>query len=550
MRIQAFFTNLLASLTFGSSMPAENASHPTVILDDAMVIGKANGTVSQFFGIPFAQPPVGGLRLRLPKPVSPYHGTINATTYGNQCIQQTIPPIPFPEGVPAAVGEFLASFSQGPKVPQSEDCLNLNVIVPAGTPPDSKLPVAVWIYGGGFQIGHNSGLPGDVVVTRSIEMGEPIIYVAINYRLSAFGFLGGREVKDAGVGNLGLHDQREALRWIQKYISAFGGDPTKVMIWGQSAGSISVALQMLANGGDTEGLFRAGFMQSGTLVPTGYVNNPYLQSTYDAIVNDTGCSTSNNTLNCLRTVDAESIQTAMNKGSAVLAGFKQLNLAAFPRADGVFLSEPSEHQLLAGNIARIPVIVGSNGDEGTLFSFPTANLTTDGEFRDYVQHNYFGNTSDAAISKLLELYPADPAAGSPYGTGDAFAYSPQYKRMSALQGDLFFTAPTRLFVQELSKQSPVYSYLYRMDQVEGLGAAHGTEMANVYGGGSMTDYLIRFAATLDPNGDDAFHWPQYTQRDPQLLTFNDDQPQFSLTPNTYRAAQMAYLTKLSLTNPM
>ncbi|TFK80530.1 alpha/beta-hydrolase [Polyporus arcularius HHB13444] len=203
---------------------------PSVVLDQATVVGQRNGTVIKYLGLPFAQPPIGDLRLRLPKPISPYTGTINATAFGNQCIQQTSEAVSLPSTVPAAVGGYVASFLARADVPFSEDCLNLNVIVPAEAHPESKLPVAVWIYGGGFQIGSNAVNPGEVVVARSIEIGHPVIFVAMNYRLSAFGFLGGSEVKETGVGNLGLHDQREALRWIQKYISAFGGDPEKVMM--------------------------------------------------------------------------------------------------------------------------------------------------------------------------------------------------------------------------------------------------------------------------------------------------------------------------------
>ncbi|TFK78060.1 alpha/beta-hydrolase [Polyporus arcularius HHB13444] len=212
------------------ALPEEVQTQPTVTLDEATVIGQPNGTVIKYLGLPFAQPPIGDLRLRLPKPAPPYTGTINATAFGNQCIQKTPAPISLPSTVPAAVGTYIAGFLARQDVPFSEDCLNLNVIVPADAHPESKLPVAVWIYGGGFEIGSNAVEPGEVVVSRSIEIGHPVIFVAMNYRLGAFGFLGGSEVKDAGVANLGLHDQREALRWIQKYISAFGGDPEKVMM--------------------------------------------------------------------------------------------------------------------------------------------------------------------------------------------------------------------------------------------------------------------------------------------------------------------------------
>ncbi|TFK85744.1 alpha/beta-hydrolase, partial [Polyporus arcularius HHB13444] len=370
-----------------------------------------------------------------------------------------------------------------------------------------------------------------------------------------------------------------ALRWIQKYISAFGGDPEKVMIWGESAGATSVALQMQTNAGDTEGLFRAAFLESGTPIATGHVDNPYLQSIYDEIVADSGCANATVALECLRTVPAEVLKAAMDKTPSFVS-FRQLNIPWFPRADGTFIPRPSQQLLLDGPIANVPFIVGNDVDEGTIVSFGTLNVTTDDEFLDYIHSNYYRNTSRAAVAKILDLYPSDPAAGSPFNTGDKYAYSPQFKRMSAFQGDFFGQAPRRLFVQHLAEKQPVYSYLSNYHTVDGIGAAHGMELADVFGGGPLGDYLIRFAATLDPNGDGAFHWPRYTTSAPLLLTLNDPAPALNLTTDTshgdeafewphyplltlndtvpalnltedtYRAEQMAYLTKLSLADPM
>ncbi|KAH9915056.1 carotenoid ester lipase [Epithele typhae] len=522
---------------------------PTVTLDSATVIGKLNGSVVHYLGIPFAQPPIGDLRLRAPQPISPFTGTVNATAFGNQCIQQTFPNLTFPADVPAAVGQYLSAFVTPAPVPESEDCLNLNVIVPANATQEDKLPVVVWIYGGGFQAGSNAVFPGEAIVARSVEIGHPVIYMAMNYRLSAFGFLGGKEVKEAGVANLGLLDQRESLKWIQKYISAFGGDPEKVMIWGESAGAISVAHHMLANNGDPQGLFRAGFMESGSPAPVGQVDNPYLQTTYDTIVVDAGCADSANSLSCLRQVPTGKLKAAMDQTPTFLS-FKQLNTPWFPRADGGYIKQEPQHQLISGAIATIPFVIGNDLDEGSALSFPTLNLTTDDEVLDYIQANFFRNTSRAVVANVLNLYPQDPAAGSPFGTGSNHSYSPQYKRISAIQGDFFEQAPRRLFVQQLGNRQSVYNYLSEIDQVDGIGAAHGTELTNIYGGGDMADYLIRFAATLDPNGDGAPAWPRYTTENPALLTFRDRVPFVNVTMDTYRIAGMAFLTQLSLADPI
>ncbi|KAI0740329.1 Carboxylesterase family-domain-containing protein, partial [Earliella scabrosa] len=179
--------------------------------------------------------------------------------------------------------------------------LNLNVIRAANISADTKLPphLSIWLLDTLELIprtyDHNTIYNGSAVVQRSIDIGESIIFVAINYRLNVFGFLGG-EVREAGLENFGLHNQRAALRRVCHYISASGGDPTKVTMltdylhahsWRESTGTISVALQMLTNSGDPEGLFRAGIMSSGSLVPTGDVTD--LQGTYDIVVDQVGC---------------------------------------------------------------------------------------------------------------------------------------------------------------------------------------------------------------------------------------------------------------------
>ncbi|OSC99767.1 carotenoid ester lipase precursor [Trametes coccinea BRFM310] len=544
LRLDWTLVVLGAAATAVSALPTANP--PSVVLDDAIVIGTTNGAVSQYLGIPYAQPPIGNLRLRLPQPVKPYTGVVNATTFGNQCIQQDFVLPPFPDDVPEAAQQYLEDFIAIPDVPQSEDCLNLNVIAPADATPESKLPVLVWIYGGGFQHGSNAMEPGEAVVARSLEIEHPVVYVAMNYRLSAFGFLGGKEVKEAGVGNLGLQDQREAFRWVQKYISAFGGDPSKVTIWGESAGAISVSLHMLTNGGNTEGLFRAGFMESGAPGPYGDILE--LQGTYDQIVADSGCASANNTLQCLRAVPADVLKAAMDKTPSFV-NYVQVNTPWNAHADGVFVTEPPQHLLLQGNAAKIPIVVGNDEDEGSAFAFPSLNVTTDAEFFDYVSSNFYPRATNAEIAQILDLYPADPADGSPFETGDLFAYSPQYKRISAFQGDWIEQAPRRLLTKVLSPKQPVYAFLNMGGRINGLGAPHGSELANVYGGGDMADYLIRFATNLDPNGDGAVDWPRYSNDHPQLLTFQDGAVPLTLSSATYRFAGMEFLTNLSLIYP-
>ncbi|EIW58852.1 carotenoid ester lipase [Trametes versicolor FP-101664 SS1] len=539
---------LLTILLYAAAVAGAAIKSATVKLDGATVVGTSDGTVTQFLGIPFAQPPVGKLRLQLPQPMRRYSGVINATTFGNQCLQQTIPPAVFPNttALPAAITPFIAAMAVPPPVPQSEDCLNLNIIVPAGTKPGDKLPVAVWIFGGGFQIGSNAVRPGQNVVNRSIEIGHPVIYVSMNYRLSAFGFLGGREIANAGLGNLGLQDQRESLRWIQEHIGAFGGDPTKVTIWGESAGSQSVAFHMLTNGGNTEGLFRAGWMESGSISPAGNVSK--IQPNFDFIASETGCADEIDILECLREVPASVIQAAMDK-TATFLSFQALDTPWMPHADGLFLVDNPQRLLLEGKIANIPFVIGSCKDEGTLFSLASLNLTTSNEVGAYLSSNYFPNAPKENITRLLDLYPSNPALGSPFGTGDAFAFSPQYKRLSAFHGDFLFQAARRLLLQQRSGKQVMRSFLSERNQVTGMGATHTTELANVFFGGDMTDFLVRFVHTLDPNGGQELHWPAYTAESPQLLLFANGKKSLKIIPDTFRKEANEFLVQLSFEQP-
>ncbi|KIJ10879.1 hypothetical protein PAXINDRAFT_16162 [Paxillus involutus ATCC 200175] len=219
---------------------------------------------------------------------------------------------------------------------------------------------------------------------------------------AAFGLLASQEVKDAGVGNLGLRDQRLALYWIQKYICAFGGDPPKVTIWGESAGAVSVALHMVTNDGNPDGLFRAAFMQSGSLLPVDNILQG--QTYYDALVSETGCLNASDTLQYLREAPYEVLFDA-GMCAYDRVSFKSLVLTWRPRVDAVFITDDPQKLVQQGSVADVPFVNGECDDEGTLFSFSTLNITqvtslesrrtvrglstislrTDAQFEEYVQ---------------------------------------------------------------------------------------------------------------------------------------------------------------------
>ncbi|KAF8971836.1 carotenoid ester lipase precursor [Flammula alnicola] len=482
---------LVFALALGTSLASLN---PTAKLDSANVTGIFQGRLKKFLGIPFASPPTGNLRFRPAEALGPYKFSVNATAYGRSCPSQAIT---FPTGVPANISATVMSAivplyfaPQAEPSPDSEDCLTINVIAPSSVTAEDRLPVAVWIYGGGFEAGSTVGYDamGVRLVNRSIALGTPMIYVSMNYRVSAYGFLGGEEVMKEKVGNLGLIDrrihnmiafskdlvtcnislERVALRWVQRYIQNFGGDKSKVMIWGESAGSISVALQMVAYRGNSENLFHAAFMQSGAVLPVGNITNG-----------------------------------------------QSLALAWTPRTDGVFLVDDPHKLVKQGLVARVSVVSGTCDDEGTLFAFSSRNVTTEADFRQYVSEIFISRAPGSELEPLWSYYPSTPSEGSPFGTGDKNKLTPQFKRMAAFQGDVVFIAPTRFLLQNLSGKQKIWSYLSRRWKfVWGLGSFHFSDIILQL----MDDYIVRFAVNHDPNNGTGLFWPEYTSELPQMYT--------------------------------
>ncbi|KJA17322.1 hypothetical protein HYPSUDRAFT_46517 [Hypholoma sublateritium FD-334 SS-4] len=519
---------------------AQNIS-TTAIIDFALVQGADSGAVTKFLGIPFAR----AARFALPVAIPVYLGPFNATAYGPSCPAQTIS---------ASSLSRRSELDSSPSIRSliardttySEDCLTINVIRPAGSKPTDNLPVVVWIYGGGFEAGDTVTYDtlGTTVVTRSIALGTPVIYVSMNYRLSAFGFLASAEVARENIGNFGLYDQRVALRWVKKYICNFGGDATKITIWGQSAGSISASLQMLGFGGNTENLFRAAFMQSGAPVSVGPLAKG--QKYYDFLVSQTNCTSAASTLKCLRNVSLDVLTAAINNTPNYLS-FNGLGLAWLPHVDGTFLQQTPFAQLKAGKFPKIPIVAGNVDDEGTVFSLAQSNLTTDADFTTFVANEYAPAATAAELAAVATNYPSDPTVGSPFDTGSSDVVYPLYKRIAAFQGDIVFQGPRRNFVQTLSGTQKVYSYLSKVLKTASvLGSYHFSDIDT----GLLTDYLINFVVALDPNSPSAPGiWPQYTTAAPNLYTFTDTAAP-SVTNDTYRADAISNLLALSTSYPV
>ncbi|KAJ6632156.1 sterol esterase [Mycena sp. CBHHK59/15] len=515
----------------------------TVSLPYATFQGISDGNLTTFLGVPFAQP---AGRFELPKAPRVLPGSQNATAFGAACPQQAFTPVP--------VYSLNTNYSA-----ISEDCLTLNVFKPSTADAHSKLPVFVWIYGGGFEIGNSADTDVRPVVERSIVTGEPVIIVTPNYRVSAFGFLGGKEADAAGITNLGLRDQIFALEWVQKHISSFGGDPNRVVIGGPSAGAISTGLLLLSNKPKSNVLFRGAFMLSGSPISTGTVADG--QPFYDELVTANNCTGSEDTLGCLERVPFDSFMATVNRTRNIFS-YTSISNAWRPRIDGDVVVKNPFVSVAEGSYARIPIMTGDSDDEGTLFSLSNTNITTNAEFLAYVHSNYLPNSTATQIAAVGNLYPDDPTQGSPFGTGTANQLTPEFKRLAAFQGDFFFLGPRRFFLQHASKTQDAWSWLNKRGKATPiLGSFHGSDTGIWFPTNPTetvgVDALINFINTLDPNrsaapgtaSNSSIFWPRWNTSSSSgpssLLTFSDPGV-INVTAETFRSDAIRLVNDLVL----
>jgi acetylcholinesterase len=243
-------------------------------------------------------------------------------------------------------------------------------------------------------------------------------------------------------------------------------------------------------------------------------------------------------------------------------------LAWVPREDGVFFTANPQQLVAQGSVAPVPFVTGDCDDEGTIFAVFNSNVTTDDELAAYLERYYVppsnfnpssgtGNatSSQGLVAEILAAYSADPTQGSPFDTGIANTVTPQYKRMAAIIGDLIFQAPRRFFQQSTAGKQTQFAFLNKRGKSSPVvGASHGSDIALIYGPSDMTDYLIRFGATLDPNDGNTdpsqIAWPAYTPDAPTLLTFLDGLAPLALSSDTYREEAIQTLIQASFADPL
>jgi carboxylesterase type B len=361
-----------------------------------------------------------------------------------------------------------------------------------------------------------------------VAQKQNFIFVAINHRSGAWGYMPGNDILKEGSANAGLLDQRMGLEWVADNIAAFGGDPDKVTIWGESAGAISVMDQMLLYGGkaDYKGkpLFRGAIMNSGSIVPAEPVNSPKAELIYEQVVRVAGCEGKKDRLACLRGVSYEKMLDAANSVPGILS-FNSVALSYLPRPDGVVLPASPDVLISQGRYKPTPFIIGDQEDEGTLFALFQPNLTTTNEIADYLGGLFFQTASQAQMKELVGSYSPILTAGSPFRTGILNEWYPGFKRLSAILGDLVFTLTRRLFLEETLKNNPnVPSWSYLASYNYGtpiMGTFHGSDLLQVFYGilpnnaaRSCRTYYFNFLHNLDPNiGVGGYaKWPKWSEK--------------------------------------
>ncbi|WP_327120451.1 carboxylesterase family protein [Nocardia sp. NBC_01730] len=500
----AIYVAVATSLSFASApAPGVAATPPDVVVTGGEISGFAADGITKYLGIPFAAGTGGEARFRPPQPVPPWPGVRQALGHGPQCPQTGFLP-----GIP-------------PIGATSEDCLSIDLYVPGG-PRDRNLPVMVFFYGGGFTNGSNSQYDAPA---RMVAGGNVIVAIP-NYRLGPFGFMSlpGLAAESGGAtGTVGIQDQQAALRWVHDNARAFGGDPSNVTIFGNSAGAASVCAHFAAPASD--GLFDKAIIESGSCAQSPFApsnrDNAFARSQHYA--GSVGCGDPGTQLACLRALPAGKLL------ESPVAQFDGLPQMWAPSIDGVVVAQTLDTALARGAGRRKPLIVGSNSNEGALFvagsDYALGHIPDAASYERYVRQ-YFATYADQVLDRYpLDRYPSPAAA------------------QSAVITDGLFACPQR-FISRAARDTghPVWQYEFDeapLGEANPVlpGAFHAAELPYLFSSmmsvpilwigpsdafsRQMQRWWSTFAHTGDPNGPDSPQWsawPGTSPEGPVLIT--------------------------------
>ena len=430
----------------------------TVKLDAGKIVGSQSGGVTAFKGIPYVAPPTGALRWKPPHTIPPWAGTRPAKDFGAACPQ---PPI--------LEKRYGIKFDN-----TSEDCLTLNVWSSANASTE-RHPVLFWIHFGGNVAGSGSMVDGSALARQGV------VLVTINYRLGPFGFLAlpalSKESSRNSSGNYGLLDQIAALLWVHRNIDKFGGDPQNVTICGVSAGANDVAWLMTSP--PAQGLFQRAIFESGQLFPPSEVRL--------AAAEQAG----------LKVFGADTAALRLRSTREIMAHGEPFG----PIIDGWVIARSPTLIFTSGQQANVPMIVGTNADEGSIFT-QDLSLKTGADYRAYLSHEY-----PSAAEMLFTLYPA---ADETQARSAASRIITDYMIASARSLARLNSAVAKTFVYHFVHPSGSLGAFHTSEVPFVFGAESGGDLAKV-----MSAAWVKFAATGDPG------WPAYTPASDQYMEFGD-----------------------------